>query len=58
MSKQEIEKSVNTFDDSLQRSLTHTRPDPQTQAPQVRPAPVTNGQGGNGSSGGSAPKKP
>jgi hypothetical protein len=46
MEKDQLEKVVQAFDDSLQKSFTHTRPDPKTQAPHSRPAPGSNGQAG------------
>jgi len=44
MTKQQVEKAVQVFDDSLQKSLTHTRPAPKTQAPNSRPHAGSNGQ--------------
>ncbi len=56
MAKQQPEKTTQVFDESFQKSLTHTRPDPKTQAPHSRPATGSNGQSSPSSSGGT--KKP
>lgn len=42
MAEEDIKQAVIDMDDSLQKSLTHTRPDPKTQAPHSRPGPNPN----------------
>jgi len=45
MSQKNVNQAVIDTDDSLQKSRTHSRPEPKTQAPQSRPG--SNGNNGS-----------